>query len=401
MILKRQIEQVINSQIQWLDKSNKGVIREQVNAIKVIPNFATIVTGIRRCGKSTMLMQLMAQYPQKETLYLNFEDIHLTGFSAEDFQRLHEIIVDRKTRRLFFDELQLVNGWEIFIHQLLREGYTVYITGSNASMLSIELGTHLTGRHLSSELFPFSYDEFLSFTKQRRGEKSFVDYLKKGGMPEYLATLDTRIPTAMIDDILVRDIAIRHNIRNLEPLKRIALYLLTNTANLFSGNRLVSVVDNGISTSTVLDYIDYMRDAYLIDTIGLYSTNMRTTARNPKKVYAIDTGISHSVTLSGSDDLGHLLENHQYLELRKKANGHVYYYKNAGECDFVVTGNDNSPKELYQVCLNLTSENIDREIGGLREAMRELHINEGNIITLNDTDTLTVGEGIIKISKAY
>ena len=401
MILRKQIEQVIDSQIQWLERNRHEVLREQAEAIQTTPNFATIVTGIRRCGKSTLLKQIMFRYPKTKRLYLNFEDIHLSGFADDDFQRLHDVITDRKVQALFFDELQLVHGWEIFIHQLLREDYTVFITGSNASMLSVELGTHLTGRHLSTELFPFSYAEYLTYTKQRRGETSFIDYLKSGGMPEYLATLDKRIPSTMIDDILVRDIAIRHNIRNIEPLKQLALYLLTNVANLYSGNRLASVVGNSISTSTVLDYIDYMRDAYLIDTIGQYATNFRATARNPKKAYAIDTGISNAVSLSASDDIGRLLENHQFLQLRKRAKGHIYYYKGTGECDFVVTNQNNIPQELYQVCLNLTSENIDREIGGLREAMRELHITCGHIITLNDTDTLSVDEGSIKIHQAY
>ncbi|MBQ8703546.1 MAG: ATP-binding protein [Bacteroidales bacterium] len=401
MILKQQIIQVIDNQIHWLRNNDRGILREQRETLKAIPGFATIITGIRRCGKSTLLMQLMSQHPQRETLYLNFEDIHLIGFNAGDFRQLHDVITERKAQLLFFDEIQLVNGWELFIHQILREGYLVYITGSNASMLSVELGTNLTGRHLSFELFPFSYKEFLQFTRQRQGEKSFVDYLKKGGLPEYLANLDTRIPATMLDDILVRDIAIRHSLRNMEPLKRLALYLLTNTANLFSGNRLVSIVDNGITTSTILEYIDYMRDAYIIDTIGQYSTNMRATTRNPKKAYAFDTGLSHAVNLSGSDDLGHLLENYQFLQLRKRAKDHIFYYKGQGECDFVVTGNNNTPQELYQVCLNLTNENLNREIGGLREAMRELHVAEGHIVTLGSSDTLTVEEGVIKIGRAY
>ena len=378
----------------------KDVAREQVESVHATSGFASIITGIRRCGKSTLMKQVMSRYKKGDTLYLNFDDIHLSSFEKDDFMRLYSLIEDRKAKVLFFDELQLVNGWEVFVHQLLREGYLVYITGSNASMLSAELGTHLTGRHLLTELFPFSYAEYLSFSKRRRSKDSFMSYLSEGGMPEYLTTHNSRVPLAMVDDILVRDIAIRHGIRNVEPLKRLALYLLTNVAKPFSGNRLTSVVGD-ISASTVLDYVDYMRDSYLIDTTSQYATNIRATVRNPKKVYAIDTGIVNSVSLSQTDDIGHLLENYQFIRLRKRAKGHVYYYRGKGECDFVVTGTDNSPKELYQVCQQLTADNMRREVNGLREAMRDLHLHEGTIVTLLDEDILNVEEGVIRVVKAY
>ena len=400
MILKSQLEQIVNKQFEWINSTAKGVLREQVESVHATSGFASIITGIRRCGKSTLMKQVMGRYKKGDTLYLNFDDIHLSSFEKHDFVRLYSLVEDSKAKVLFFDELQLVNGWEVFVHQLLREGYLVYITGSNASMLSVELGTHLTGRHLSTELFPFSYAEYLSFGKRRRGKDSFMSYLTEGGMPEYLTTHDSRVPLAMVDDILVRDIAIRHGIRNVEPLKRLALYLLTNVAKPFSGNRLTSVVGD-ISASTVLDYVDYMRDSYLIDTASQYATNIRATVRNPKKVYAIDTGIVSSVSLSQTDDIGHLLENYQFIQLRKRAKGHVYYYRGKGECDFVVTGTDNSPKELYQVCQQLTADNMRREIDGLREAMRDLHLQEGTIVTLSDEDILNVEEGVIRVVKAY
>ena len=399
MILREQLELIIDEQHKQSIGRKKEVIREQQKDIAVTEGFATIITGIRRCGKSTLISQLMRQYPSKEVLFINFDDIHLTGFDSDDFARLHTIIVERKVKVLFFDELQLAPHWEVFIHQLLREDYLVYITGSNASMLSVELGTHLTGRHLSSVLFPFSFSEYLEYTGQTSTTNTFTQYLFDGGMPEYLATHDSRIPLALLDDILIRDIAIRRNIRNVEPLKRVALYLLTNVSKPFSGNRLASIIGD-ISTSTVLDYIDYFRDAYLIDTIGQYSTNIRLTTRNPKKVYATDTGIAHCLTLSQTEDLGRLLENYQFLKLRKKTSGHIFYHRADGECDFVITDVTNKPQALYQVCLRLTDENMKREIDGLREAMRELHLSTGTIVTLDQEDTLNVAEGTISVVKA-
>ena len=383
-----------------MSSKKKDIAREQAKSVDATDGFASIITGIRRCGKSTLMKQIMGRYKKEDTLYLNFDDIHLSSFEKDDFVRLYSLIAERKAKVLFFDEIQLVSGWEVFVHQLLREEYMVYITGSNASMLSAELGTHLTGRHLSSELFPFSYEEYLTFCNKKRGKDSFLSYLTDGGMPEYLSTHDSRVPVSMVDDILVRDIAIRHGIRNLEPMKRLAVYLLTNVAKPFSGNRLTSVIGD-ISTSTVLDYVDYMRDAYLIDTASQYTTNIRASIRNPKKVYAIDTGIVNCVRLSQTDDLSRLLENYQFLQLRKRAKGKVYYYRGKGECDFVVAGLDNNPKELYQVCQQLTEDNMRREIDGLREAMRDLHLHEGTIVTLADEDVLNVDEGVIHIVRAY
>ena len=396
MILKNQIEQVVEEQFRWLIKIRKEVHREEVDSLLAREGFATIVTGLRRCGKSTLMRQVMHKYDRKDVFFINFEDIHLTGFDAEDLSRLHSIIVERGPKVLFFDEIQIVERWEIFIHQLLREDFLIYITGSNASMLSMELGTHLTGRHISSELFSFSYAEYLKFNNLLQNDDSFVRYLNEGGMPEYLATRDKRVPLTMVDDILMRDIAMRHNIRNVEPLKLLTVYLLTNISKPFTANRLTSIV-GGVSTSTLIDYVDYMRDAYLIDTIGQYSTSMRTTIRNPKKVYAFDTGIARCMTLSQSADVGRLLENYQFLVLRKKHRGHIFYYRGKGECDFVVTDENNQPRELYQVCMNLNGENMEREIGGLREAMRVLHINEGKIITLSGEDVLHVDEGVIRM----
>ncbi len=400
MILRNQLEQIIEGQTAWTTAKRKEIARDTTEATKAIEGFATIITGIRRCGKSTLMRQIMKKYAKEEIFFINFDDIHLTGFEADDFTRLHAIIVDKKVKVLFFDEIQLIPSWEIFIHQLLREEYLIYITGSNASMLSIELGSHLTGRHLSTELFPFSYDEYLSFTKQTKSIDSFSRYLHEGGMPEHLATRDYRVLPSLLDDILTRDIAIRQNIKNIEPLKRLALYLLTNVAKPFSGNRLTSIIGN-IANSTVLEYVEYMRDAYLLDTIGQYADNFRTTVRNPKKVYAIDTGIAHSLTLSKSEDKGRLFENHIFLQLRKRARNHIYYFRSEGECDFVVTGADNKPQELYQVCLSLNEENMAREINGLKEAMRTLNIKEGKIITLNEEETLNVQEGTIYIKKAF
>ena len=285
MILKSHIEQVILNQARQNSSKKDEIQRENTSSIYPVDGFASIITGLRRCGKSTLMRQMAGRYTRKECLSLNFEDINLIGFTADDFKRLYAYIQDSGSRILFFDEIQIIDGWELFVHQLLREDYTVFITGSNASMLSVELGTNLTGRHISTEMFPFSYTEYLTYLKKSPGKKAFMQYLADGGMPEYLASKDKHVLLTMLDDILIRDIAIRHGIRNVDPLRKLASYLLTNIAKPYTANRLTSVADD-VATSSVLEYISYMRDAYLIDSIGQYATNVRATQRNPKKVYA-------------------------------------------------------------------------------------------------------------------
>ena len=185
MYRQEQIATVVDSQKERFLQKGQSIDREALAEVPVLDSFATIISGIRRCGKSTLLHQLIRkQYP--DAFFLNFEDIRLSGFEVDDFTRLHNEIVQRGIRVLCFDEIQLVKNWEMFIHQLLREGYQVFVTGSNASLLSRELGTHLTGRYLSMELFPFSYNEFVSFKGLEKNPESVQAYLVSGGMPEFV-----------------------------------------------------------------------------------------------------------------------------------------------------------------------------------------------------------------------
>lgn len=212
MIRQEEISAVLDAQADMFRKKEQGLPREALISVPAIPSFATIITGIRRCGKSTLLRQLMSR-KYDSALYLNFEDIRLANFDTDDFTRLQREIERRNVRVLFFDEIQIIPKWEIFIHQMLNEEYTLFITGSNASLLSSELGTHLTGRHIPMELFPFSYSEYLSFKSRPADEDSLLNYLRDGGIPEYVKNESEIILNTLIDDILIRDIAIRNSIK--------------------------------------------------------------------------------------------------------------------------------------------------------------------------------------------
>ncbi len=396
MIRQEVIAIVIDSQREAFLSKDPGFPRDALAMIPIAASFATIITGIRRSGKSTLLLQLLRRDYQ-DALYLNFDDIRLAGFEIPDFARLHKEIEKRKTKIIFFDEIQIIQGWEKYVNQLLRDDYKVFITGSNASMLSTELGTHLTGRHLSMELFPFSYSEFTRFTGAPRGDRSVTDYLKAGGIPEYIKTGIPVILNTLADDILIRDIAVRHAVRDVVSLRQLTAFLITNIGNPISANKLAGMF--GIkSPATLLEYFSFLKDAYLLDFVPMFSHSLKVQARNPKKVYVMDTGLYTENSVSTSPNFGRRLENLVFLHLRRKYR-QVFYFKNRGECDFIVM-EKNSAKEAIQVCFEINDENFDREYNGLAEVMQDTGIKNGTIVTLNQSDTFEKDGKVIKMIPA-
>lgn len=405
MIRQEEISLIIDSQKEEFIFKSTFLEREELSNIPALDSFATIITGIRRCGKSTLLLQyLRAQ--KANIIYFNFDDIRLSEFETSDFIRFHNEIQTRKSETIVLDEVQMIDKWEIYVHQLLREGYKVFVTGSNASLLSRELGTHLTGRHISMELFPFSYSEFVKYTKAEYNEKSFLDYLEIGGMPEYVKNKQIIILQSLLDDILMRDIVVRHNIKDTMSLRSLAVYLLSNVGNLVSANKIVGMF--GIkSSTTILDYMSYLNDSYILDYLPKFSYSVKAQARNPKKVYAMDMGLIKAASISFTEDLGQRFENLIYLHLRRK-HKEIYYFQDKGECDFLVF-EKGKVISATQVCYKITNENFDREYNGLIEAMKTLNLKEGTIVTLNtkdifEKDGLTVNvipahEYLIKIKK--
>lgn len=397
MIRQEEIGLVIDAQRETFLKQDSGFSRDALSQIPIADSFATIITGIRRCGKSTLLLQLL-RHDYQNAIYLNFDDIRLSGFEMNDFVRLHKEIEHREIQVLFFDEVQIINGWEKSINQFLREGYKVFITGSNASMLSVELGTHLTGRHLSMELFPFSYSEFIHFRNLTNDKDTLTEYLRTGGIPEYIKSGLPYILNILADDILMRDIAVRHSVRDVTSLRQLTVFLITNIGNLVSANKMVGMFDIK-SPATFLEYFSFLKDAYLLEFIPLFSHSLKIQARNPKKVYVMDMGIYTQNSVSTSDNMGRRLENLVFLHLRRKYKN-IFYYKDRGECDFV-TMEKNTVKEAIQVCLTINDENFDREYNGLWEAMQNLGLNEGSIVTLNQTDLFEKEGKVIRMIPAH
>lgn len=390
MLAKLIIEQVIDSQKERLTLMDSGLTRS-ITDFSDLTSHTLIVSGIRRCGKSTLLQQINKTFNNR-SIYLNFEDPRLAGFDLGDFNRLHEIAVKEGIITYFFDEIQNIVNWESFVRFRLDEGYRIFITGSNASMLSKELGTKLTGRHITKELFPFSYTEYLAFTGQKSGMDSSGKYMKSGGFPEYLKTGLPEVLMHAFNDIVVRDIAIRYNLKNTSVLQQLAVWLVSNSGKLVTGNSLRKVFKIG-SSSSMMDYLSYFVDAYLFFFIPKFSYSHKVQLVNPRKVYCIDNGLIEINSVSFNEDNGRLLENMVFMNLRRQT-PEIYYFSDKKECDFVVF-QQGKLQALYQVCWQLDQNNMDREISGLLEAMNFFGLKNANIITHNQSDMFIIDEKTI------
>jgi predicted AAA+ superfamily ATPase len=396
MITQLIIEQVIDSQKERLIRLDSGLPRK-FDELANLTTHAFIVSGIRRCGKSTLLQQIHKSFGGN-SIYLNFEDPRLAGFDLSDLNRLHEIAVKKGTDVYFFDEVQVIENWESFVRFRLDEGYRIFITGSNATMLSKEMGTKLTGRHITKELFPFSFTEYLSFAGMEACAASSGKYLRSGGFPEYLKTGMPEVLMYAFNDILIRDIAVRYNVKNVMALQQLATWLVSNTGKPFSGNSIRKIFQIG-SSSSIMDYLSYFTDAWLFFYLPKFSYSHKVQLVNPKKVYCIDNGFIDINSVSFNDDNGRLLENMVFLQLRRTT-PEIFYFSEKKECDFVVF-QKGKLHSLYQVCWQLDQNNMDRELAGLIEAMEYFGQQYAKIITFDQSDTFSIEGKTIKAQPFY
>ncbi len=368
--------------------------REQFQEVKanLSTDVALIITGVRRCGKSTFAFMLGKD---QRYAYVNFEDERLQ-LSGNELNKVLEAIYSLKGEvdLLIFDEIQNVPGWEKFVSRLLPNKKVV-ITGSNARLLSKELATFLTGRHVDFSLFPFSFREFLRFnrfvpnlslTKDIAKVKNHLQkYLEEGGFP-----LRYKIGNLFLletyKDILERDIIQRYNIRHGKAFKDLAKYLVSNSSQEASYNQLKNIF-NVKSVHTIINYLSYLQAASLLIVLERFSFKLKEQALSPKKVYCVDIGMAQAVSFSMSGNRGKLMENTVAIELWRKISWtpkkELYYWKDyqQREVDFVIKEN-RKIIQLIQVCEDPT--NIltkKRELSALLKASEELHCNNLVIIT--------------------
>lgn len=396
MILKSEIEDAISEQLKYLEKKSTGQAREMVDDIVLVNDYVTIITGIRRCGKSTMMHQLSKTGDQK-IAYLNFEDPRIFGFEPKDFSKIKEAFGD-EINYYFFDEIQNVDKWEVLVRYLHDHEKTICVTGSNASLLSKELGTKLTGRNIQIELFPFSYKEYCIFKKTTPNAKSLTKYLAEGGFPDYVKNKRKEYLQQLFKDIAYRDIIVRYGIRNVNSFIDIALFLISNTAKEYSLTGIKKAFGIG-STNSVMNYVEWLEDAYVLFSVPRFSWSLKSVAINRRKIYTIDTAFATANSLSFSKDSGRLFENMIFLALRRKHRD-IYYFREKGECDFVVK-EGKKILSLIQVCTEVNGDNMDRELNGLLEAMDFFKKKEGVIVTLDQEDVIQKEKKTVRLIPAY
>lgn len=407
---KNEIKRVIVSQSET--SSNSNYVERELGFADNGPQndpFIRIITGIRRCGKSTLMDKIRHSNPENH-FFINFDDNRLTGFTAEDFERMYESFYELydTEKTWYFDEIQSIEGWEMFIRRLHNQGHKVYITGSNAGILSAELGTKLTGRYLQSELFPFSFSEYLHFKGVFPGEndvyssekaivlqKLFREYLISGGFPEFLITGNVEYLNNLYENVIYRDVITRYSIRNSKTLIELIHFLICNVAKETSYNSLKNIF--GISNAiTVKEYIGYFEDSYLLFSINKFDFSLKKQIANPKKIYSIDTGLANSVSFQFSENVGRQLENIVFLHLRRSTT-EIYYHKGNFECDFIVTQNKKVIQAI-QVCQSLENDLVrNREMAGLIEAMSSYQLTEGLILTEDEEETITHIQGTVRL----
>jgi predicted AAA+ superfamily ATPase len=362
-----------------------------------------VISGVRRCGKSTLLHQIRNENREKD-YYMNFDDERLIHFTVEHFQLLHETFIELfgVQNTFYFDEIQNIPMWERFVRRLHDEGFKVFITGSNATMLSRELGTHLTGRFVYTELFPFSFGEFLTFKQIEPKESDFYStegrpmlmgnfnsYFRSGGFPLYLKEgLDDYLKS-LYESILYRDVLVRNKLVNEKELLLLVNYLASNVSKLSSYNSLAKVA-NVKNASTIRNYLSFLEDTYLIFQVSKFDYSLNKQIQNPKKTYFIDNALVRCIGFMFSEERGRLLENIVFLELRRKR-VEIFYHSNRYECDFVIRKGTTIVQAL-QVCYSFDSnETRMREIKGLKDAMVTYKLNEGFLL-LYDSPEETVAE---------
>ncbi|MBF0493815.1 MAG: ATP-binding protein [Candidatus Omnitrophica bacterium] len=395
-----------------------GVPREALSGVyryASLPH-AVIVSGVRRSGKSTLLNQIIMDLYKGGVYYFNFEDERLVDFGVEDFNRLYEVFLEiyGEKRVFFFDEVQNIAGWEVFVRRMIGKGCKFFITGSNASLLSKELATKLTGRNISIELFPFSFKEFLSFNKFKLSKNSlsltaeraalkkhFSEYLRFGGMPEYLKYQDTALLKRVYEDILYRDIVARYGIKRVKPLRELGLYFLSNIGSTFSCNNLKNVLGVG-STNTIKSYADFLENSYLIFLVNKFSFSLKEQLYSLKKIYCIDNGLAESVAFQFSKNKGKFLENLVFLELRRNFS-EIYYYRTTNnlEVDFLVKSGKKE-MQLIQVTDSMDKEKTrQREISAILKALDELKLKSAFILTEDSEEEIAAEGKSIQVKPVY
>lgn len=400
---------------------------------------ARVVIGMRRSGKTYLLFQEMQRLldsgvKKGKLLYINFEDDRIRPLepnvldgTLETFYRLNPAARAQESY-LFFDEIQVVDGWSRFARRVLdTESAHVYVSGSSAKMLSSEVATEFRGRGFTVELLPFSFAESLLYSgieipvvwpgarTRSQMESAFTQYLRVGGFPDVQRLAEAERIQALQDYVqlvLLRDIIDRHGVTNVRAARYFALSLLQSSGSLTSVHRIANDLKSrgvAVGKDTLYDLLDHFVDAFLLFSIPVFNRSLRVREANPKKVYAIDPGLALAVSPAGVSNLGARLETAVYLELRRRLRGTregtISYYSTAAgtEVDFIVGDPETGvAARLLQVCADTSGTGTrEREVRALADAMEETGLTESTIVTMHDAEDIAVAGGVVHVVPAW
>lgn len=405
--MKDLLKQIILEQQEILHAQNKRYVQRYIADEWLQTSEILIISGIRRCGKSVLMQQIRDRLVEKD-FFFNFDDERLANFKLDDFQKLQECFVELfgEQHTYYFDEIQNIEGWERFVRRLYNAGNKIVITGSNARMLSRELGTHLTGRYIQVEIYPFSFQEYLAmneipvnaktlYTTTGRATmvKSFVKYMECGGFPKFLQDGSVSYLTSLYESIIYRDILTRNGLTNEKEMQELMFYLASNATKRVTYSSLGKVV--GIQhPDTIKNYLEYIQQTYLISQLFRYDPSLKKQMMSPKKIYFVDNAIIKRIGFNATENNGVFLENLVFIELKRRG-WDVYYYADKKECDFIVRKGLHI-SDAYQVTLKMDSpQTREREIAGVREAMQAYSLSKGYILTFEGKETINFDDGTI------
>ena len=419
MKTEKKILQVIAEQKEYIKELHieKLVSRKEENLFEFDSSLAQVVIGVRRSGKSTICHKVLLE-KNIEYAYVNFDDDRMSDVKTEDLNTVLSCIYQvygSDIQYLFIDEIQNVDGWYLFVNRLLRTNVRVFVTGSNAKLLSGELATHLTGRYNEIHLYPFSFSEYCDYHKidtqsittkaDAERKRAFVEYVNDGGFPEIQSLRNKRVYIqSLIEAILTKDIQKRFKIRNVDTLRKTTYHLINNICQEINYDEISKLL--GVTDNTVRKYVDYLRQAFLIQSLTKYSYKSKERKRNAK-AYIIDPGLQNNRDNAfASENIGWRLENVVYIELLRRCSNNfldIYYYKanaRSKEVDFVVC-NQNKTVELIQVAYDIDNvKTYNREVSSLINASTLLNCDKLSLIAFTNTRDVELKGKLIHIVSA-
>ncbi len=403
MISKQLIRKVIESQSSGIQQRSPGVRREALSSMPYLTTQALIITGPYRCGRTTVMLQLLNEdYP--EAWYVNFDDPRLYGFDGDDFDKLDDLITESGKGVLFFDKIDAVRGWQEYIARKVDQEFKV-VASATLSPHSLAIGQMpLKGKAVIREVYPFSFGEYLNITHKGASESALSEYMSRGGFPDNMPSggnlngngYDNAVRQLLTEGIN-RDVIIKNGIRDTTTLRRVAGYLLSNCTDMISANKVRNTL--GIkAVSTVTEHFAALEEARIVEFIPRLAPKAQQNV-NPRRVMVTDTSFLAEATIPDDTLQERLFANVVYLALRRKYRD-IFYYAEAGICDFVAYENG-EPREVLQVAMTLDHDNFSAKVDATLAAMVHTGLKRGVIVTSGREELLDYDDKVIEVVEAY